>query len=245
MRNFYAQFRYVLVDEYQTIAQYLQSAVATITATSRRRSDQTIYKWRGADLGTFDFERGFPKRTRQARTELPFHAGDSRRGVGRDRPATATGKAAVDRPAGRQKILYVRAGDGEEARTSSPRRSDGRRADTERPSRSFARTRSRAIKDALARGRRTESRRRRFYERGNPDASPTCLIMNPHDGASFRRRNVPTAASAERDGRPRPSPDESTPDAALDRRLEPVVSPRSLWARLAVVLEKRLAKPRR
>src|SRR5581483_5712258 len=152
-------------------------------------------------------------------------------------------------------ILYVRSGDEiEEADFITRSIRDARRAAAETTVAVLYRTnaQSRAIEDALMRDGVAYRiiGGVRFYERKEiKDALAYLrLIMNPHDDVSFRRVvNVPARGigktvldaveSAVLD-------EDDTTMPLLSAGLQPAPSPRSLWARSLVVIEKRLAPPR-
>ena len=110
-RNYYAnKFRFVMVDEYQDTNRPQYLLIKRLSEVYRNLAvvgdpDQSIYKWRGADLkNILDFEHDFPgSEDRQARTELPLDAGDPRRRDGGHQPEPEPqGQAAVDRSPGRR-----------------------------------------------------------------------------------------------------------------------------------------------
>ena len=86
------RFDHVLVDEFQDTSK-VQLELVKLLANARGNvcvvgdDDQSIYGWRGAEVGNIlDFERHFPGAThRQARGQLPLARGDPGGGQRRDR----------------------------------------------------------------------------------------------------------------------------------------------------------------
>ena len=197
----------MLVDEYQDTNRPQYLLIRRLAEIHRNLCvvgdpDQSIYKWRGADLrNILDFEQDFPEtQHRQARAELPLDAGHPRRGVGGDQPEPQPqGQAPLDRPQGRRAIAYFRGGDElEEADFITRTIREARRADVDAMVAVLYRTnaQSRAIEDALMREGVAYKiiGGVRFYERKEiKDALAYMrLVINPHDDVSLRRViNVP------------------------------------------------------
>ena len=157
---------------------------------------------------------------------------------------------------GGQKILYVRAADEiEEADFITRSIKDARRADTDTMVAVLYRTnaQSRAIEDALMRDGVAYRiiGGVRFYERKEIKDSLAYLrlVMNPHDDVSFRRVvNVPARGIGKSVMDLLEATDVNDDEAEmmplLAAGLQPIASPRSLWARMLIVLGKRQAQPR-
>jgi DNA helicase-2/ATP-dependent DNA helicase PcrA len=266
VRGIYARrFKYVLVDEYQDTNRPQYLLIRRLAEVHRNLCvvgdpDQSIYKWRGADLrNILDFERDFPDaaivRLEQnyRSTQVILDAASAVISRNRNRKDK---RLWTDR-AGGERILYVRAGDEiEEAdyitRTIRQRRS----VNGEAPVAVLYRTnsQSRAIEDALM--REGVAYRIiggvRFYERKEIKdvLAYLRLLINPHDDVSFRRVvNVPArgvgksvidALEAVDPG----SVDDASDTPLLAATLPQASAPRSLWTRLGLALDRKLVPPR-
>jgi DNA helicase-2/ATP-dependent DNA helicase PcrA len=264
VRDAYARkFKYVMVDEYQDTNRPQYMLIKRLAGLHRNLCvvgdpDQSIYRWRGADLrNILDFERDFPDATiikleqNYRSTQVILDAASAVISNNRNRKPK---RLWTDQQGG-ERVLYVRAGDEIEEADYITRllRESGSRAD--RTSAVLYRTnaQSRAIEDGLMRegipyriigGVR-------FYERKEiKDALAYLrLLINPHDDVSFRRVvNVPARGigksvldaleAVELGG------DDHANTPLLAAGLDPVAAPRSLWARLVIALDGRLLQPR-
>ena len=209
VRERYAQqFRFVMVDEYQDTNRPQYLLIKQLAGMHRNLGvvgdpDQSIYKWRGADLrNILDFEHDFSgSHHRPPRAELPLDAGHPRRRVGGDREQPQPqGEDALDRPQGRrQDPLFRGADELEEADYITRDRAPCDRTTTStRTMAVLYRTnaQSRAVEDALRQAgiAYVVLGGVGFYERKEiKDAlSYLKLILNPHDDVALRRViNVP------------------------------------------------------
>jgi DNA helicase-2/ATP-dependent DNA helicase PcrA len=253
------QFRFVMVDEYQDTNRPQYLLIRRLAEVHRNLCvvgdpDQSIYKWRGADLkNILDFEGDFGDATivkleRNYRsTQIILDAASAVISQNRNRKNK---HLWTDRKGG-DRIVYFRGGDElEEAdfitRTARTALAD----DVEAMVAILYRTnaQSRTIEDALMREGIAYKvvGGVRFYERREvKDALAYMrLVINPHDDVSLRRViNVPARGigkgvmeSIEKIG-PASSIDESLP--LLAAGLQPAVSANSMWARLVRGLEDR------
>src|SRR5690349_6938263 len=207
-KRYATQFKYISIDEYQDtnrpqylLVQQLASVHGNLAVVGD--PDQSIYKWRGADVkNILDFERDYPK-AMIVRLEQNYRSTqvilDAASAVIRQNRQRKDKKLWTDR-AGGEKIVYCRTQDElEEAdfvlRTIREQLAD----DVKNVIAVLYRinAQSRAIEDALTREglpyRMVGGVR--FYERKEvKDALAYLkLVINPHDDVSFRRVvNVPT-----------------------------------------------------
>jgi DNA helicase-2/ATP-dependent DNA helicase PcrA len=278
VREFYARkFRYILVDEYQDTNRPQYLLIRRLAEIHRNLCvvgdpDQSIYRWRGADLrNILDFERDFAdakivKLEQNYRsTQVILDAASAVIARNRNRKDK---RLWTDRQGG-DKVLYVRAGDEiEEADFIVRTTRDTHRTRTESMVAVLYRTnaQSRAIEDAFMRegipyriigGVR-------FYERKEiKDALAYLrLVINPHDDVSFRRvvnvpargvgKSVMDALEAITDLDSVATMPADAPMPLIDEApASPVASgrtarnaPRSMWTRLSAAVDRRLVMPR-
>jgi DNA helicase-2/ATP-dependent DNA helicase PcrA len=256
------KFVHVMVDEYQDTNRPQYLLIQRLAGHHRNLCvvgdpDQSIYKWRGADLrNILDFENDFPearivKLERNYRsTQVILDAASAVISQNRNRKD----KRLYTERTGGAKILYYRAGDDLDeaefiARTARAALHD----DLENTVAVLYRTnaQSRTLEDAL---RRSGIAYKiiggvRFYERKEiKDALAYLkLVLNPHDGVSMRRViNVPARGigkgvmeSLESVGLP-----DDGDGPPLLAGLQPVATNNSLWARLVHAVDRRLLAPR-
>jgi len=251
------QFRFVMVDEYQDTNRPQYLLIRRLADVHRNLCvvgdpDQSIYKWRGADLrNILDFEQDFPeavtvKLERNYRsTQIILDAASAviRQNRNRKDKHLWTDRAGGDR------IVYYRGTDElEEAdfitRTARSALAD----DVESIVGVLYRTnaQSRVIEDALMREgvayRIFGSVR--FYERKEikDTLAYLRLIINPHDDVSLRRViNVPARGIGKgvMDALEAVEPDAGADLPLLSAGLAPAPAARSLWSRLVRGVEAR------
>jgi DNA helicase-2/ATP-dependent DNA helicase PcrA len=254
------KFRYVMVDEYQDTnrPQYL---LVRHLATHHNLCvvgdpDQSIYKWRGADLrNILDFEHDFPEvatvrlERNYRSTQVILDAASAVIANNRNRKD----KRLYTERSGGAKILYYRAGDDlDEAEFVSRTSRTALHEDPENTVAILYRTnsQSRTLEDAL---RRAGTPYRiiggvRFYERKEvKDALAYLkLILNPHDDVSFRRvvnvpaRGIGKGVMESLEAIPLPAETEPTTLSPLLAELDPRASNDSLWSRLLHGIDRRL-----
>src|SRR6187549_765904 len=208
VRHHYAQkFRYVMVDEYQDTNRPQYLLIKRLSEQYRNLAvvgdpDQSIYKWRGADLkNILDFEHDFPEAAvvkleqNYRSTQVILDAATAVISQNRNRKEK---RLWTDRLGG-EPIVYVRAGDEiEEADYITRAIRETRLLDNSAMTAILYRTnaQSRAIEDALMREAIAYKiiGGVRFYERKEIKdvLAYLRLVMNPHDDVSLRRViNVP------------------------------------------------------
>jgi DNA helicase-2/ATP-dependent DNA helicase PcrA len=264
VREFYAhKFRYILVDEYQDTNRPQYLLIRRLAEVHRNLCvvgdpDQSIYKWRGADLrNILDFEHDFPD-VRVVKLEQNYRSTqvilDAASAVIQQNRNRKDKRLWTDQRGG-ELIRAVRTSDEiEEADYITRAIREMQRLDRDRMAAVLYRTnaQSRAIEDALM--REGIAYRIiggvRFYERKEiKDAlSYLRLVINPHDDVSFRRVvNVPARGIGKSvletlDG---VDPGAGEADGPLFAAgLDPVQSPKSMWSRLLAAVDRRLAPPR-
>jgi DNA helicase-2/ATP-dependent DNA helicase PcrA len=263
VRERYAtKFRFVMVDEYQDTnrPQYLliqQLAGAHRNLCVVGDPDQSIYKWRGADLrNILDFEHDFPEAAivrleRNYRsTQVILDAASAVISQNRNRKE----KRLYTERAGGARILYYRAGDDIDEAEFIARTS--RTAIHEDPDTTAAvlyrtNAQSRTLEDAL---RRAGVAYKivggvRFYERKEIKDSLAYLrlVLNPHDDVSLRRViNVPARGIGKgvMESLEAIELSDDTVLPPLLAGLQPVATNNSLWARLVHALDARLLPAR-
>ncbi len=255
------QFRYVMVDEYQDtnrpqymLVRRLAERYGNICVVGD--PDQSIYKWRGADLkNILDFEHDFPN-AGVVRLERNYRSTqvilDAASAVIRCNRNRKEKRLWTDQEGGARILLY-RGGDELEEADFIMRTS--RRALVEDVDSTVAilyriNSQSRAIEDALMREGVAYKivGSVRFYERKEiKDALAYLkLIVNPFDDVSLRRViNVPTRGIGRgvMDGLDQLGPPAELPPL-LTAGLEPVVSSNALWVKLQRAISERALAPR-
>jgi DNA helicase-2/ATP-dependent DNA helicase PcrA len=252
-REFYARkFKYVMVDEYQDTNRPQYMLIRRLAEIHRNIAvvgdpDQSIYKWRGADLrNILDFEQDFGE-AKVVRLEQNYRSTqtilDAATAVISKNRNRKDKRLWTDRKGGAQ-IVYYRGNDElEEADFITRSIKQYRSEDVDATMAILYRTnaQSRAIEDALMREGVPYKiiGGVRFYERKEiKDALAYLkLIMNPHDDVSLRRViNVPARGIGKgvMESLQIIDPNAVLADAPplLAAGLQEVTSARSLWAKL-------------
>jgi DNA helicase-2/ATP-dependent DNA helicase PcrA len=257
------KFRYVMVDEYQDTNRPQYILVQQLAGRHRNLCvvgdpDQSIYKWRGADLrNILDFEQDFPEATvvrleRNYRsTQVILDAATAVISQNRNRKEK---RLYTDRSGG-ARILTYRAGDDiDEAEFIARTARTALRDDPENSVAVLYRTnaQSRTVEDALRRAGMAYKiiGGVRFYERKEiKDALAYLrLVLNPHDDVSLRRViNVPARGIGK--GVMESLEAVELHDAGVElppllAGLQPVATNNSLWARLVLAVDRRLLPAR-
>ena len=258
VREKYARkFKYVMVDEYQDTNRPQYLLIKRLAEIHRNLAvvgdpDQSIYKWRGADLrNILDFEQDFAD-SKIVRLEQNYRSTqvilDAATAVIQQNRNRKDKRLWTDRKGGRR-ILYFRGGDElEEADFITRSIKQARAEDVDTMVAVLYRTnaQSRAIEDSLMREGAPYKiiGGVRFYERKEiKDALAYLkLIINPHDDVSLRRViNVPARGIGKgvMDALQAIDPEAVVADAPplLAAGLADVSSARSLWAKLVYAVD--------
>ena len=255
------KFQYLMVDEYQDTNRPQYLLVQRLAARHRNLCvvgdpDQSIYKWRGADLrNILDFEHDFPeaKIVRLERnyrsTQVILDAATAVISQNRNRKEK---RLYTDR-AGGAKVLYYRAGDDlDEAEFIARNAREALHDNVENSVAVLYRTnaQSRTLEDAL---RRSGTDYKiigsvRFYERKEIKdiLAYLKLLQNPHDNVSLRRViNVPARGVGKGVMESLEGVDTTPRGDAGPLLAEPVaLEVNSLWTRLVHAVDHRLLAPR-
>jgi DNA helicase-2/ATP-dependent DNA helicase PcrA len=252
------RFRFVMIDEYQDTNRPQYLLVRHLASAHRNLAvvgdpDQSIYKWRGADLNNIlDFERDFPN-AKMVRLERNYRSTqiilDAASAVIKQNRQRKDKRLWTERSGG-DKIVYCRAGDELEEADFILR--NVRAAIREDYNTTIAvlyriNAQSRAIEDALTREGLPYRivGGVRFYERKEvKDALAYLkLVTNPHDDVSFRRvvntppRGIGKAVMDALEQADLSAPLNAPPLMAAG--LYEAGAKRSLWARTEFVLTER------
>jgi DNA helicase-2/ATP-dependent DNA helicase PcrA len=264
VRERYAdKFKYVMVDEYQDTNRPQYLLVQRLAGKHRNLCvvgdpDQSIYKWRGADLrNILDFEHDFPE-VRIVRLERNYRSTqvilDAASAVISQNRNRKEKRLYTERTGG-AKVLYYRAGDDlDEAEFIAKTARVALHDHVENTVAILYRTnaQSRTVEDAL---RRSGTDYKiiggvRFYERREIKDSLAYLklVLSPHDDVSLRRViNVPARGIGKgvmeslEALQPAADGEELPP---LLAGLQPVASSNSLWTRLVRAVDQKLLAPR-
>jgi DNA helicase-2/ATP-dependent DNA helicase PcrA len=258
-RRYASRFRYVMVDEYQDTNRPQYLLIKQLAGEHRNLAvvgdpDQSIYKWRGADLrNILDFEEDFPEAT-VVKLERNYRSTqvilDAASGVIQQNRNRKDKRLYTERTGGAP-IVYFRGTDdlaeadfiGRTVRSALAADAGASVAVLYRMN-----AQSRAVEDALM---RDSIPYRivggvRFYERKEvKDALAYLkLILNPHDDVSFRRVvNVPARGIGKSVMDALDDTDPTVPDGdappLVAAGLHNLSSARSLWARTVHLLASR------
>jgi DNA helicase II / ATP-dependent DNA helicase PcrA len=266
-RRYATQFRYVMIDEYQDTNRPQYLLARRFVEQHRNLAvvgdpDQSIYKWRGADVrNILDFERDFPE-ARIIRLERNYRSTqtilDAASAVISRNRQRKEKRLWTEREGG-ARVLYFRGADELEEADYLSRLV--RRALAEEPDAPAAilyrvNSQSRAIEDALIRDGLPYRvvGGVRFYERKEikDTLAYLKLLVNPHDEVSFRRvLNTPPRGNGKSVVEALEAA-AGTPGEAGSRDAPPLfaaglyeVAPtRSLWTRAEAIVEARQLPPR-
>jgi ATP-dependent DNA helicase UvrD/PcrA len=258
VRGFYARkFRYVMIDEYQDTNRPQYLLIRRLADVHRNLAvvgdpDQSIYKWRGADLrNILDFEHDFPE-ARIVRLEQNYRSTqvilDAATAVIRQNRNRKDKRLWTDRAGGSRIVAFRGTDELEEADFIVRTVKRARAEDVESTVAVLYRinSQSRAIEDSLMRENIPYKiiGGVRFYERKEIKDSLAYLklIINPHDDVSLRRViNVPARGVGKgvMDGLQAIDPAAIDADAPplLAAGLQEISSARSLWAKLVYAID--------
>ncbi len=263
VRDKYSEkFRFLMVDEYQDTNRPQYLLIHRLASRHRNLCvvgdpDQSIYKWRGADLrNILDFEHDFPE-VRIVRLERNYRSTqvilDAASAVISQNRNRKEKRLYTDRTGG-ARVLYYRAGDDlDEAEFIARTSRDALHEDVDNTVAILYRTnaQSRTVEDAL---RRSGTDYKiigsvRFYERKEVKDSLAYLklVLNPHDNVSLRRViNVPARGIGKGviESLNGIELGEEVDSPSLLAGLQPVIVNNSLWARLVHAVEHKLVAPR-